>query len=96
MAKFDVESAYQNIPVHPYDHFILGMKRCGQFYIDLFLPFGLRSAPFNFNFIADIAFPICYIIWMTLLPQVPNSLPSVLITLTHRNVLVFLRTNCLH
>ena len=54
MAKFDVESTYQNISVHPDDHFILGMKWRGQFYIDLFLPFGLRSAPFNFNSVADM------------------------------------------
>ena len=26
MAKFDVESAYHNVPVHPSDRFLLGMK----------------------------------------------------------------------
>ena len=26
MAKFDVEAAYLNIPVHPADQFLLGMK----------------------------------------------------------------------
>ena len=54
MAKFDVESAYRNIPVHPDDRFLLGMRWCGQLYIDLSLPFGLRSAPFIFNSVADV------------------------------------------
>ena len=54
MAKFEVESAYQNIPVHPDDCFLLGMRWRGQFYVDLLLPFGLRSAPFIFNSIADM------------------------------------------
>ena len=91
MAKFDVESAYRNIPVHPYDRFLLGMRWRGQFYIDLSLPFGLRSAPFIFNSVADM------VEWILLrkhrlsdllhyldelLPQVLYSRPSVLITLT--------------
>lgn len=48
MAKYDVEAAYQNIPVHPADPFLLGMK------IDLTLPFGLRSTPYIFNAVADM------------------------------------------
>ena len=54
MAKFDVESAYRNIAVHPDDRFLLGMKWRGQLYVDLALPFGLRSAPFIFNSVADM------------------------------------------
>ena len=54
MAKFDVESAYRNIAVHPSDRHLLGMKWRGQFYVDLTLPFGLRSAPFIFNSVADM------------------------------------------
>ena len=54
VAKFEVESTYQNIPVHPDDCFLLGMRWRGQFYVDLLLPFGLRSAPFIFNSIADM------------------------------------------
>ena len=51
MAKFDVESTYQNIPFHSDERFLLGMKWHGQFYVDLSLPFGLRSAPvFFFQF----------------------------------------------
>ena len=44
MAKFDVESAYRNVPVHLSDRHLLGMKWRNQYYVDLALPFGLRSA----------------------------------------------------
>ena len=54
MAKFDVESAYRNIPVHLDNRFLLGMRWHGQFYVDLSLPFSLRSAPFIFNSVADM------------------------------------------
>ena len=55
MAKFDVESTYQNIPFHPDERFLLGMKWHGQFYVELSLPFGLRSAPFFFfNSVAEM------------------------------------------
>lgn len=54
MAKFDVEAAYQNIPVHPSHHFLLGMRWRGKYYVDLALPFGLRSAPYLFNSVADM------------------------------------------
>ena len=54
MAKFDVEAAYRNIAVHPDDRFLLGMKWRDQYYVDLTLPFGLRSAPFIFNSVADM------------------------------------------
>ena len=46
MAKFDVEAAYRNIAGHPDDQYLLGMKWRGQFFVDLALPFGLRSAPY--------------------------------------------------
>ena len=54
MAKFDVESAYRNVPIHPLDRYFLGMKWRHHFYVDLALPFGLRSAPYIFNSIADL------------------------------------------
>ena len=43
LAKFDVESAYQNIPVHPEDCYLLSMKRQGNYFINMVLPFGLPS-----------------------------------------------------
>lgn len=54
MAKFDVEAAHRNIPVHPSDHFLLGIRWRGKYYVDLALPFGLRSAPYLFNSMADM------------------------------------------
>ena len=54
MAKFDVDSAYRDVPIHPLDRYLLGMKWRHHFYVDLALPFGLRSAPYIFNSIADL------------------------------------------
>ncbi len=44
LAKFDIESAYRLIPVHPEDRLLLGMHWRDRLYIDAALPFGLRSA----------------------------------------------------
>ena len=52
MAKLDVEAAYRNMPVQPSHCVLLGMKWRDRFYVDLVLPFDLRSAPFIFNSIA--------------------------------------------
>ena len=49
MAKFDIEAAYRNIPVHPSDRFLLGLKWRQSYYVDLTLPFGLHSAPLHFQ-----------------------------------------------
>lgn len=55
MAKFDIEAAYRNIPVHPSDRFLLGMMRWpGKYYVVLAVPFGLRSAAYLFNCVADM------------------------------------------
>ena len=48
LAKFDIKAPYRNIPVSPHDRFLLGMKWQEKFYVDLTLPFGLRSAPLYF------------------------------------------------
>ena len=45
LAKFDVESAYRIIPVHPNDLYLLGMQWQGNYVVDITLPFGLPSAP---------------------------------------------------
>ena len=45
LAKFDVESAYRIIPVHPDDLYLLGMQWQGNYFVDITLPFGLPSAP---------------------------------------------------
>ena len=54
LAKFDVESAYRNVPFHSDDRYLLGMKWQGKYFVDLALPFGLRSAPYIFSSIADL------------------------------------------
>ena len=54
MAKFDIESAYRIVPVHLDDRFLLGTQWRGNFFIDLALPFGLRSALYIFSAVADL------------------------------------------
>lgn len=54
MAKFDINSAYRNVPVHSDDQFLFHMKWRGEFFVDLALPFGLRSAVLAFSSIADL------------------------------------------
>ena len=53
LAKLDIKSAYRNIPVHPGDRHLLGIRWQGRTYVDSCLPFGLRSAPKIFNATAD-------------------------------------------
>ena len=53
LAKIDVQSAFRLLPVHPADRHLLGMQWKGNVYIDTCLPFGLRSAPKLFNWMAD-------------------------------------------
>ena len=54
MGKVDIKSANRIIPVHPSDRHLLGMFWQGDYYPDLALPFGLRSAPAIFNSLADL------------------------------------------
>ena len=53
MAKFDVASAYRNVAVHPDDRPLLGVMWRYKYYVDMALPFGLRSAPYIFTAIVD-------------------------------------------
>ena len=54
MGKFDVQNAYHIEPVHTEDRQLLGMKWRGAFYVDMVLPFGVRSAPYIFTCVADL------------------------------------------
>ena len=54
LAKFDVESAYCIIPIHPNDCYLFGMQGQGYHFVDMALPFGLRSAPYIFSSVADL------------------------------------------
>ncbi len=53
LAKDDVRDAYRLVPIHPLDRHLLGMSWNNKLYVDLALPFGLRSAPFIFNQFAE-------------------------------------------
>ena len=55
LAKVDIRSAYRVVPIHPEDRWLLGMLWDGGLFLDLTLPFGLRSAPKIFTAIADAA-----------------------------------------
>ena len=51
IGKVDIKSAYRIVPMHPSDKpdkHLLGMQWRGKFYVDLALPFGLRSVPLYF------------------------------------------------
>ena len=54
LSKFDIERAYRNVPIHPEDRFLLGMKWDGQYYVDLTLPFGGRPSATIFSSVADV------------------------------------------
>ena len=53
LAKMDIKQAYRNVPVHPKDRHLLGMLWRGEVFVDMVLPFGLRSAPLLFTALAD-------------------------------------------
>ena len=53
LSKIDLKDAFRLIPVCPDNWNLLGIHWKHQFYIDTCLPFGLRSAPFLFNRLAD-------------------------------------------
>jgi hypothetical protein len=51
--KRDLKDAFRKIPVSPYDYWLLLFTWDGVTYVDIFLPFGLRTAPFLFNMFAE-------------------------------------------
>ena len=53
LEKVDIKQAYRNVPVHPDDRLLLGMRWKQDLLIDKVLPFGLRSAPIIFSAIAN-------------------------------------------
>ena len=60
MAKLDIESAHRQIPVHPDDRPLLGVRWKGVVYLDRALLFGLRLAPKIFLAVADALLWIMY------------------------------------
>ena len=53
MAKADIQEAYRLVPIHTDDKHLLGLSWQDQLFIDIALPFGLRSAPLIFTALAD-------------------------------------------
>ena len=53
ISKMDIEEAYRMVPIHPDDKHLLGIKWDNHVFIDITLPFGLRSAPIIFTAITD-------------------------------------------
>ncbi len=53
LAKVDIRNAYRNLPIHPDDRWLLGMRWEGSVFVDATLPFGLRSAPKLFTAATD-------------------------------------------
>ena len=52
-SKVDLRNAFRLCPVAQSDWPLLGIQWDNAFYVDKFLPFGLRSSPFLFNRLAD-------------------------------------------
>lgn len=53
MAKTDLKSAFRLIPIHRDDWSLLGIYWQAMFYVDMYRPFGLRSASYIFNRLSD-------------------------------------------
>src|SRR5277367_1383974 len=53
MMKRDLKAAFRHVPINPCDYWLLVFEWNGQFYVDMFLPFGLRTAPRIFNLFAE-------------------------------------------
>ena len=52
LSKIDLKNTFRLIPVRPEDWNLLGIFWQGKYYIDMCLPFSLRSAPYIFNRLA--------------------------------------------
>ena len=53
MMKCDLKSAFRHVPIHPCDYWLLIFEWNGKFFVDMFLPFGLHTAPRIFNLFAE-------------------------------------------
>jgi hypothetical protein len=53
MHKRDLKDAFRTIPVSPYDYWLLIFEWEGEYYVDIFLPFGLATSPCLFNLFAE-------------------------------------------
>lgn len=53
IVKRDMRDAFRMIPIAPQDHWLFGFQWEDKFYTEKVLPFGLRTAPFLFNLLAE-------------------------------------------
>ena len=53
MAKVDLKNAFRLCPIRQEDWHVLGIHWHDKYFVDKCLPFGLRSAPYLFNMVAD-------------------------------------------
>jgi hypothetical protein len=53
MMKRDLKAAFRHIPINPCDYWLLLFEWNTQYFVDMFLPFGLRTAPRIFNLFAE-------------------------------------------
>ena len=60
LCKIDLKNPFQLIPVQQSDWNLLGIHWRDRYYIDTYLPFGLHSAPFLFNQLADTIYWILH------------------------------------
>jgi hypothetical protein len=51
--KADLEAAFQHIAIHPDDWRFMGFEWAGRTFLDIFLPFGLCTAPRIYNLFAE-------------------------------------------
>ena len=54
LTKLDIKNAFQFLPVHPTDRYLLAVEWENAIYLDTCLPFGLWSAPKLFNILAEL------------------------------------------
>jgi hypothetical protein len=52
LIKRDLQDAFRHIPIAPQDVWLLGFCWEGSYWVDCFLPFGLRTAPYIFDLFA--------------------------------------------
>ena len=53
LRKRDLKDTFRMIPISPLDYWLFIFEWNGKLYVDLFLPFGLRTAPFIFNLFSE-------------------------------------------
>lgn len=51
--KHDLQDAFRTIPLSPYDYWLFLFEWDGKLFVDIFLPFGLRTSPFIFNLFSE-------------------------------------------